>query len=221
MPETPGAMFQGIQNWAACVFAPRARVVAAAPVHGADARSVGAAALPEVADFAARADDEELDGFLVEFLDPACGNTLDALITTVRELLTGLITADGHDPAHALAQADSEHWWLTLCGTRWFVLAFAPCYPAVSPRFTFGSTSTYVLLQPVSSFDRRATPRGTTVSPEVRARIRRAYAAGGCPYDHELAQQDVEALKFVWPLRLGDAPVRWWTGATNPGGEPA
>lgn len=66
----------------------------------------------------------------------------------------------------------------------------------------------------MTSFDRHATPRGAVIADEVRQMIRRAYAAGGCPYDADLAQQDVEALKFVWPLRLGAAPVLWWQSNT-------
>ena len=210
MPDTPTAGFRTIQGNAACIFAPRARIESATPLEGTDSRVGGQATWPAVAAFAARAEAEELDGLLVEFRDPRCGESLDALARTLRALLVGLMTADGQNPEDALAEAGSDHWWLTLCGTRWFVLAFAPCYPETSPRFTFGSPSTYVLLQPVGSFDRRTSPRESVISPCVREHIRRTYTAAGQRYDHQLAQQDVEALKFVWPLQYGDRPVQWW-----------
>lgn len=217
MPDVaPGGGFQAIQRWAACAFAPRARVESAPSFPGVDARAAGGAAFAAVSDVAARAETEELDGIVIELSDPIHGASLDALAMTTHALLAGLVLADGGRPLEALREAGGEHWWLTLCGTRWFVLVFAPCYPAVSPRFTFGSNSTYVLLQPVCSFDRRATPRGAEIAPEARMRIRNAYAAQGCPYDGDLAQQDIEALKFVWPLLNGDEPVRWWDAQPVP-----
>lgn len=217
MADTPNIDFAAIQERAGCVFASRARIEAALPSSETDGFAAGTAAFSSVRDFADRAETDELDGLLIELLDSLHGESLASLATAVRRLLTGLITADGSSEESALQEAGSEHWWLTLCETRWFVLVFAPCYPAASPRFTFGSSSTYVLLQPVSSFDRRATPRGTTIAPEIRERIRAVYAAEGCPYDGDLAQQDVESLKFVWPLHIGDEPVRWWQSAPEPG----
>jgi hypothetical protein len=215
MPDTPTIDFAAIQSKAACVFAPRARIESAPAFSGTEAYAAGAAAFGSVRDFAARADADELDGLLIELVDPIHGDSPTTLATTLRSVLTSLVSADGGSPEAALQEANSDHWWLTLCGTRWFVLVFAPCYPSDSPRHTFGSSSTYVLLQPVSSFDRRATPRGTTITQEIRERIRDAYAARGCPYDGELAQQDVESLKFVWPLQLGDQPVRWWSSSAE------
>ncbi len=217
MPDTLGAGFRIIQSQTACVFAARARIESVPPFQGPDGNAAGQVAFKTLADFTARAEAEELDGLLIELVDPLCGESLIALAATVRDLLTALIASDGGCPQEALAEAGSEHWWLTLCGTRWFVLAFAPCYSAESPRFTFDSRSTFVLLQPVSSFDRRATPKGAAISSEIRQRIRHAYAADGCPYDHALAQQDIEAMKFVWPLLIGDEPVRWWHDVPAPG----
>ncbi|MDH6140474.1 hypothetical protein P3T35_002482 [Kitasatospora sp. GP30] len=214
MAEKPGADFQHIQQRAACAFATRARIEAAPPFRGADARIAGLAAASTLADLASRADADELDGLLIELTDARHGLSLGALAATTREILAGLLEADGDAAAETLSNAGVDHWWLTLCGTRWFALAFAPCYPADSPRFTFGSGSTFLLLQPVASFDRHATPRGSVIADEVRQMIRRAYAARGCPYDVDLAQQDVEALKFVWPLHQGDAPVQWWRSGT-------
>ncbi len=219
MADEAGAGFGLIQQQAACVFAARARIEATKPFHGANARAAGLAAAATMADFAARGQTEELDGLLIELTQGCHGVSLKALATTTREVLAGLLAAGGDTVANGLRGAGSEHWWLTVCGTRWFVLAFAPCYPATSPRHTFGSRSTFLLLQPVESFDRHATPRGAVIAEEVRQMIRRAYAANGCPYDAELAQQDVEALKFVWPKRKGDAAVRWWQSDSCASGE--
>ncbi|TQF06327.1 hypothetical protein E6W39_34110 [Kitasatospora acidiphila] len=221
MAEKPGTGFELIQRQAACTFAARARIEAVAPFHGADAREAGLAAAGALADLTECAGTDELDGLLIELTDARHGFSLETVAVTTREVLVGLLEADGNDAAEALSNAGAEHWWLTLCGTRWFALAFAPCYPADSPRFTLGSRSTFLLLQPVASFDRHATPRGSVIAEEVRQMIRHAYASVGCPYDTDLARQDVEALKFVWPLRQGDAPVQWWRSGTGGRREPA
>ncbi|MFJ6136253.1 hypothetical protein [Kitasatospora sp. NPDC092286] len=219
MPEKPSAGFRLIQQQAACAFASRARIEAVPTFHGADAREAGLAAAPRMADFAVRVEADALDGLLIELSHACHGASVDALAVATREVLSGLLAAEGEDAGAALSEAGSDHWWLTLRGTRWFVLAFAPCYPAYSARFTFGSGSTYLLLQPVMSFDRHATPQGAVIADEVRQMIRLAHVGAGCPYDSALAQQDVEALKFVWPLDRDDAPVRWWQSDTDAGKE--
>ncbi len=204
------AGFVRIQQRAECVFAARSRIESVPSSDGADARQAGCAAAPYLAEFATRIDRDELDGLLIELTDPTHGADLDAVARSTRAVLSGLLEAQGTSEAIGLSEVGSEHWWLTLCDTRWFVLVFAPCYDSTSPRHTFGSPSTYVLLQPVASFDRRATPRGATIKQEVRQLIRDSYTECGRQYDAELAQQDVESLKFVWPANAGEQPVRWW-----------
>ncbi|MBR7825810.1 YqcI/YcgG family protein [Actinospica sp. MGRD01-02] len=214
MYDQPSAEFVAIQQAASCPFAGRAKVHSAAPFAGRDARAAGAAAVTALKAFAAHVEEEELDGFLIELTDPEHGESAASLAVTTREVISGLLDASGMSVSEAFADADNEHWWLTLSGTRWFVLAFAPCYPATSTRATFGSQSTFLLLQPVASFDRHATPRGSVIPEAVRRGIQKAYTTSGRPYDTELAMQDVEALKFVWPMPGSErSPIRWWLAA--------
>lgn len=133
MADSPPAAFRLIQQQAACVFASRARIEAALPFHGTDASEAGFAAAVTLADFSSRVDTEELDGLLIELTHPSHGLTLDALAAATRELVSGLLAASGGQDVGGLSDAGAEHWWLTLCETRWFVLAFAPCYSAASP----------------------------------------------------------------------------------------
>jgi hypothetical protein len=211
MPDRVPTAFAAIKERASCPFAARARIHAAEPFGGPDARAAGAAVMPLLVEFAERVERDELDGFLIELTDPVHGKDVDALAAATREVVMGLLEAAGVSSAEALRDAGQVHWWLTLLDTRWFVLAFAPCYPASSPRATLSSPSTFLLLQPVASFDRHATPRGTVIPLQVRRAIQQAYAESGRPYDVLLALQDVEALKFVWPLPGDEArPVHWW-----------
>ncbi|MEV6818516.1 hypothetical protein AB0M72_07145 [Nocardiopsis dassonvillei] len=209
--------FSRIQREAACVFAARSRIEQAAAFCGPDAEEAGRAAAPLLSTFADRIDRDRLDGFVIELAHPRHGRDVKAVAATVRGVLTGLLRAEKDTSTDdALDGAADEHWWFRACETRWFVLAFAPCYGPTSPRHGFGSGSTYVLLQPVASFDRHATPHGEVISEQVKVRIRQEYAASGRPYDTGLAAQDVEALKFVWPLAPGLAPIRWWENTERP-----
>lgn len=211
MHGNPPAEFVNIQHAASCPFAARANIQAAEPHAGSDARAAGVDALPELMKFVAGIDVEQLDGFLIELTDPMHGRSVGLLAAAVHDVLTGLLEASGVRAAEALATAGEENWWLTLLDTRWFVLAFAPCYPKESPRATLGTTSTFLLLQPVASFDRHATPRGAVIPESARRAIQRAYAESGRPYGAQLAMQDIESLKFVWPLPgEEDRPVTWW-----------
>ncbi|MEV7926130.1 hypothetical protein [Kitasatospora sp. NPDC088779] len=209
--------FTPIQLRSACLFAARARIEAVPAYPGAEPYEAGRAAGPLLADFARRIEDEELDGLVLQLTDPGLGATLDALTATIRETVTGLLAATGADPAAELSGAGADGWWLRLAGIRWFLVVFAPCYPGASPRSTRGSTSTFLLLQPVQSFDRHATPKGAVIAPAIRERIRDAHYAAGTPYDSDLAQGTTEAAKFVAVINPGDPPVAWWRpGPTEP-----
>ncbi|GAA2117992.1 hypothetical protein GCM10009759_64860 [Kitasatospora saccharophila] len=207
--------FRTIQSASACLFAARARIETVPAYTGPRPYDAGHTAGAAVADLARRIEAEEVDGLLLQLTDPSLGSTIEALATTVRQAVTGLLAATGADPAAALAGAGTDGWWLQLAGVRWFLIVFAPCYPATSPRSTRGSSTTFLLLQPVHSFDRHATPKGTVIAPAVRERIRAAHQAAGTPYDAELAQQTAEAQKFVAPLHPDAPPVTWWLADTS------
>ncbi|WP_331743518.1 hypothetical protein [Kitasatospora sp. NBC_01300] len=209
--------FAPIRRGSACPFAARARIEAAPAHPGAEPYEAGLEAGPVLTDFARRVEDEELDGLVLQLTDPGLGATLEAVATTVRRTVIGLLAATGADPAAELAHAGADGWWLRLADIRWFLVVFAPCYPDTSPRSTHGSDSTFLLFQPVHSFDRHATPKGTVIAPAVRERIRDAHHAAGTPYDSDLAQGTTEAAKFVAALNPGDPPVAWWRpGPTEP-----
>ncbi|MFD8718525.1 amino acid--tRNA ligase-related protein [Streptomyces sp. NPDC059629] len=220
------ARFRLVQGRAECSFARHSRLVGGPVQDGPDAFAAGRSVAAALRAFADRVDADRLDGFVVELADPAHGGTTEAVAMTTRAVLSGILAADGDEESAGLSEADQEHWWFRACGTRWFVLVFAPAYGPESPRHTFGSRSTFVLLQPVAAFDRYARPRGTEIAQAVREDIRARYAATGRPYDAELAAQNVEALKFVWPHGPGDPPVRWWersesTAPARPAPDPA
>jgi hypothetical protein len=207
--------FLPIQQAAQCLFAAGSRLETAPAYDGTDPRRGGELAATCLRSFASRVDDDWLDGLVIELTDARLGATVEVAAQTMRAVLEGVLSVEGRSLETGLVGVEGEHWWFRAFGTRWFVLTFAPCYPPCSPRSTEGSTSTFVLLQPVQAFDRHSAPSGSTIPEDTRREISRRYASAGRPYDTRLAAQNVESLKFVWPLRPGDPAIRWWS--TNSG----
>lgn len=208
--------FLPIQQAAQCLFAASSRLETAPAYDGSDPHRAGELAAPSLRSLASRVDDDRLDGLVIELTDARLGATVEVAAQTMRGVLEGVLSAEGRSLETGLAGVDREHWWFRAFGTRWFFLTFAPCYPRCSPRSTEGSMSTFVLLQPVQAFDRHSLPAGSTIPEVTRREIRRRYASAGRPYDTRLAAQNVEALKFIWPLRPGDPAIRWWSTTSGP-----
>jgi YqcI/YcgG family. len=101
-------------------------------------------------------------------------------------------------------------WWLTFGGVELFVLTFAPCYPQTHSRWSGGTDSVFLLIQPRSAFARRRRPGRRSLGHRVRRSIRRRFAQQGMDYDVGLAESSIEAHQFVKPIAIGDPPVRWW-----------
>ena len=149
------------------------------------------------------------DGFVATLSSSEAGSSIEALATSFRQFAEGMLVDEGSalDPAVVA----TEHWWLPWLGTRWFAVCLAPCYGRESSRAVpAGESRTFFVLQPVEAFDRRAVPAGTTIPQFVRERIRDQFALRGRGYDDELMQQDVESIKFIAPLNVGEPPVHWW-----------
>jgi FPC/CPF motif-containing protein YcgG len=196
-----------------CVFADRAKV------WGAPAYTVGTgldvflqSIIDPLSEFLREAEAERLDGFVIE-LPSEYGDTVDTLATTVRIALSFLAE---HDPAgpHPLSRerVNAPEWQFSFRGAPCFVIAIAPCYHVESSRYGFGSPSTFLFIQPQSSFTQLHVPRGE--HRKVREFIRNAFATNGRPYDVRIAESPCEADKFVKPLTLGEPPVRWWDEPT-------
>lgn len=201
--------FRAVQQHTQCIFAPIARV------WGHPAWAVGsplednlAAGLGAFERFVKVAGHEWLDGYVIELAEEQYGATLPALARSVKRVLQFL---SDHDPAGERCmdkQIESTEWQFSFGGLRCFVLAFAPCYGPNSSRYSFGSKSTFIFLQPDISFVHLKIPRGE--EKKVRDTIRQAYAAHGRPYDMAIIEVPLEAPRYVKPLRVGDPVVRWW-----------
>jgi hypothetical protein len=75
--------------------------------------------------------------------------------------------------------------------------------------------STFIFIQPQSSFTALRVPKGE--HRKVRDFIRAAFASHGRPYDIGIAESPYEAEKFVKALKMGEMAVQWWEPPEQPG----
>jgi hypothetical protein len=101
-------------------------------------------------------------------------------------------------------------WHFRFAHTEFFVAAFAPCYPETSARYAFGADGTVILLQPESSFKAQGLKKDEKTKA-LRQGIRDAYRNAGRPYDGGIIAGNLEAPRYVKPLRLEDPRVEWWS----------
>jgi hypothetical protein len=152
----------------------------------------------------------ELDGFIIEIPESIAGNNLTKMGGLLHRILCDL---SEHDPAHEDCmneEIESPQWWFKAAGQRVVVLVFASFYDSTHPRHTGGLPFSYILLQPIHTFERRARNEALEVSTEARERIRAVFAAQGRPYDETISLSPFEAYKFLKPMSVGDSPIRWW-----------
>lgn len=106
-------------------------------------------------------------------------------------------------------------WSFEFAGAPIFVTTFAPCYPESHSRYSFGSESCFLLLQPMSSFAihnvGEDTPTTNWDHPHTpRDRIRVAYRDNGRPYNIRNTVMYPQAQDVVKPLKDGESVVCWW-----------
>lgn len=147
---------------------------------------------------------EGLDGFAI-VMPASSGRALAQLGHSVNLTLRQL---SARDPAGENCMEQNillPGWHFKFAGTEFFVAAFAPCYPETSARYAFGADGTVILLQPESSF------KAQVLTKAVRQSIRDAYRNAGRPYDGGIIAGNLEAPRYVKPLRLEDPRVEWWS----------
>jgi len=119
-----------------------------------------------------------------------------------------------------ISPADFTAWSLTFGDEAFFVTTFAPCYSSSHPRYAYGATSTFILMQPEISFLVHKIPiDGKPGTP--RFIIREAFKELGQPYEHHEPREIPVASWFVRPLEIkangqhkkpkdGFEIVPWW-----------
>jgi hypothetical protein len=151
----------------------------------------------------------EDDALCFIFKNPEFGDTIESLSKYTYVFLTALQKQFGGFEIPEEINDYNETYWPAIAGERFFMISFASCYPPESPRFNHGDQATYILLQPVSSFERYAKD-GNAITDALRNKIRKLFAANGQPYDGNISCLKNELVKMVAPLNIGDDVVEWW-----------
>lgn len=154
--------------------------------------------------------DSPFDGFVLVGVGDKIAQDIATLSEFVRTVLDGIAeldcgqTLDSQD----IIQTD---WQFTFSGQRMFLVTFASFYPENNPRHSSVNQSVIMFLQPEFSFDRfiphsEHDPR----THRLKENIRRDFSLGGMPYDKSIVGSPHDPIKYIKPLNLGEAPVRWW-----------
>lgn len=209
--EPSHGRFQGIIENSACVFAHRS-INISAPRWNTERdlqfnlRNIRASFYR----FVELSSELELDGFIIEIPEAIAGTNLTKMGGLLHHILRDF---SEHDPANENCMSEeieSPQWWFKANGQRVVVLVFASFYDSTHPRHTGGLPFSYILFQPIHTFERRARNEVLEISTEARERIRAVFAAQGRPYDETISLSSFEAYKFLKPMRVGEAPIRWW-----------
>jgi len=161
-----------------------------------------------------RGDDEQIDILMIELENLSYGETLGK---TCQTLFTILDEMNNHDPAKECCmkeKIDSPTWAYRFNNVTFYIVVIAPCYDNSSSRYSYGSNSTFVVLQPAESFKRKHLTGETEISKETKNKIRDTFKDRGQEYNLSITQGDYECYRFIKPLVNSDPVVRWWEEST-------
>jgi hypothetical protein len=196
--------FSEIVNKTHCPFAKPSKTGPPLVIHGAKVERELRAHREHIASFFKHAKSNAHDGMLITFEDASLGHTLEALAALTNRFFA--VLSDLFPGVYLLDSPSSDDaWFPTIEGEQFFLVSFAPCYPPESPRFTYGDTKTYFVMQPASAFVRNA-----AAVEKLRKHIQETFAAAGRPYDPVLANVKNDMFKMVMPLGPKAAHVSWW-----------
>ncbi len=157
-------------------------------------------------DWARTAHRERSHGFVIEIAEREATN-FQCVKASLKDALHRL---NAQDPAASDCMNgpfDTVEWQFEFASLRLFVNVFAPCYPTGHSKHTKDPGRIFLFLQPEYAFDLcGVNPANRAAKELIRARFRKA----GMPYDGELIDQRIEAQIYMFALRPGDRPVRWW-----------
>ena len=137
------------------------------------------------------------------------GNSVDfeRTVEIFRRFVFGLGDFDSSCRGSLTQDIGSVGWSLKFADEPVFLNLFAPCYPERHSKHVAYDGCLYIFFQPEYTFDFCNVNR-TRV--ELKAQIREKFADAGMPYDGATIDTRRKALSFVFPIRTGDPPVRWW-----------
>ncbi len=174
----------------------------------------------ELKKFTEECEELGLDGFVMEAKGEEYSKDIPALSAFLRNTLKTLQKYDEQGQHPMDRDIAGKDWQFSFNSVNLFITTFAPFYPKESPRYSFTDDSVFVFFQPNSSFNTHiVNPANDPRTIKLKQNIRKSFEDDGRPYDQNIVDSPVEAVKYIKPLRVGDAEVRWWENDTKDVGE--
>lgn len=203
----PLSAFFDVKANTVCPFAAGA-ALGVGPTCVSDGGVVRLGGLPiSLASYLQRFRPEHLSGYVWAIMGEAA-STLDGTAALFARTLAALGSADFAPPAVPWNLVESASWQFSFAGERLFLNVFSPCYPTDHSKHLPSPDGIVVFAQPDDTFSFCGIDR---TRQAVKEDIRRRFAAVGKGYDGRMIDRRIEASLYVFPLSVGDPPVRWWT----------
>ena len=199
--------FSTIIEQTLCPFA-RAALIVYGPVwerNLTEAENVRRNALA-LEDFCRSAPSEKFHGVVLEIGINTEKADFDEIKLTFRRILTTLNSLDPKLSRCLDDLSEEPGWQFEFAGLRLFCNVFAPCYRPQHSKYSYTTGEMFIFMQPEISFDYCGINRNNRSTKQA---IRDAFAEAGRPYDGSLVETRVEAWLYIFPLEVGDSPVKW------------
>lgn len=148
-------------------------------------------------------------------------DSIEGFAEVVRRVLTAICDADKMKFREGCMHVSedrfsSKGWFFEFANESFFITTFAPFYPETGhARYSFGTTSGWILLQPEFSFVLNGIGNDTLQTNwdkpmTVRDKIRIDFKRNNREYDLFDTIYYSPAIDVIKPLKTGDPVVEWW-----------
>ncbi len=152
----------------------------------------------------------KVDGYVIDLASPKYGNNIEVLAKFTHAVLRYLSDLDPTGEHCMDQKIEDAAWCFAFGGEKIFVNTFAPCYPENHARYSFGSQSTMIVMQPRHTFAQAMRVGESSLSPAIRQRIRRVFNENDRAYSGTLGMMPYEAYRCIRPMQPDGPAVRWW-----------
>lgn len=202
--------FQAIAQETPCTFAPVARLWGA-PTWDNERSLVENVrrCIPYLVRFTKCAKLEGLDFFVIEMNDLHSNNDGMSMLTgRFRELLHVFASEDPTVNRSFRGPVDRPGWQFGFNGVRLFISVFSNIYSSDHPRHS--PDSTFIVLQPETSFDHCSVGSAFPQSDSIKKRIRNEFTSRNIWYPARLIDSRIEARLYILPRSEADNECEWW-----------
>jgi hypothetical protein len=169
------------------------------------------ALVEELIAFTHKCEEEKMDGFIFEVSGDNSPMNLQDLSSLLKRVLLKLNELDPKKDDCMSKDISAPGWQFVFNGQRIFMITFGSFYSEDSPRYSMNKDSTFIFMQPESSFHLHIiNPAKSPQTLKLKEKIRSAFVEGGKPYNTEIVDSPSDAIKYIKPLHKNDSHIEWW-----------